>query len=252
MSFSSRFLLALAVLLGATAVSAEPAGSSPPTTDSSSLKRTWNFSPEPASPPAQERSHKSVWDILRDRSALQSVYGLATLESPGLKHGGSIVVSFTITPDGQVTDTQLVSSSFNSPLLEGRILQRVGLIRFEEGNFLLKHVPSYTVTLYLPGHAPRTLEEVQLGFDRNKLAFTDLYKEAQAQWPALSQGGKIIVSLKIDPDGGMKESTLVSSTFGNPGFEAQILELVRSMHHDARAVPAFIYPNYPIVLYPLK
>ena len=98
--------------------------------------------------------------------------------------------------------------------------------------------------------AGRSLDEIQLVFDRNKGSFTSIYKRAMMESPALEQGGKIIVSITIAPSGQVTDCKLVSSTFNDPDFERKIIQRVMSMSFGAKDVPPFTYPNYPIVLYP--
>src|SRR3546814_11104000 len=66
---------------------------------------------------------------------------------------GKVVVSLTIAPNGSVTDCKLVSSTFNNPDLERKIVQRVLLL-----NFGAKDVPAFTFPNYpinfLPSCAP--------------------------------------------------------------------------------------------------
>ncbi len=98
--------------------------------------------------------------------------------------------------------------------------------------------------------AGRSLDEIQLVFDRNKGSFTSIYKRAMMESPALEQGGKIIVSITIAPSGQVTDCKLVSSTFNDPDFERKIIQRVLSMNFGSKDVPPFTYPNYPIVLYP--
>jgi periplasmic protein TonB len=97
--------------------------------------------------------------------------------------------------------------------------------------------------------AGRTLEEIQAGFDRNKGAFYVLYNRQQRTNPGMG-AGKIVVSLTIAPDGSVTDCKLVSSTFGDPDFEAKVIARVRLINFGAKAVPPFTYPNYPINFLP--
>jgi periplasmic protein TonB len=97
--------------------------------------------------------------------------------------------------------------------------------------------------------AGRTLEEIQAAFDRNKGAFYVLYNRQQRSNPSMG-AGKIVVSLTIAPDGSVTDCRLVSSTFGDPDFEAKVIARVRLINFGAKAVPPFTYPNYPINFLP--
>jgi len=98
--------------------------------------------------------------------------------------------------------------------------------------------------------AGRTLEEIQLAFDRKKGTFSSIYRRAAMESESLAQGGKIIVSITIAPSGEVTDCRLVSSTFNDPDLERKIIQSVMSLRFEAKSVPPFTYPNYPIVLIP--
>ncbi len=98
----------------------------------------------------------------------------------------------------------------------------------------------------IPG---RTLEEIQLVFDRNKGAITAIYNRAARDNPNLG-AGKIVVSLTIAPSGAVIDCQLVSSTFNDPDLERKLVQRVMLMNFGAKAVPSFTYPNYPITFLP--
>lgn len=97
--------------------------------------------------------------------------------------------------------------------------------------------------------AGRTLEEIQLTFDRNKGAFYAIFNRAMRDNPNLG-AGKIVVSLTISPDGSVTNVTLVSSSFHDPELERKVLQRVQLLNFGAKAVPPFTYPNYPINFLP--
>jgi TonB family protein len=94
----------------------------------------------------------------------------------------------------------------------------------------------------------RTLEEIQLSFDRNKASFFAIFNRT-AREKGLG-AGRILVSLTIAPDGSVTRCELVSSSFGDRELEQKILQKVKSMNFGAKAVPPFSYPNYPINFIP--
>jgi TonB family protein len=96
--------------------------------------------------------------------------------------------------------------------------------------------------------AARTLEEIQLTFDRNKAAFYALYTRAVRDNPNLR--GKVIVSLTIAPNGSVTDCRIVSSELGDPDLEAKIVQRVKLLNFGAKNVPAFTYPNYPLTFFP--
>lgn len=93
--------------------------------------------------------------------------------------------------------------------------------------------------------AGRTLEEIQLTFDRNKGAFSSIFNRASRESSGLG-AGKIVVSLTIAPDGSVTDCRLVSSTFNDPDLERKVIQRVLLMNFGAKSVPPFTYPNYPI------
>ncbi|MES0872413.1 AgmX/PglI C-terminal domain-containing protein [Sinimarinibacterium thermocellulolyticum] len=97
--------------------------------------------------------------------------------------------------------------------------------------------------------AGRTLEEIQLVFDRNKGAITAIYNRAARDNPNLG-AGKIVISLTIAPNGAVTDCKLVSSTFNDPDLERKIIQRVMLMNFGAKDVPAYTYPNYPITFLP--
>lgn len=97
--------------------------------------------------------------------------------------------------------------------------------------------------------AGRTLDDIQLTFDRAKSAFYAIFNRAMRENPNIS-AGKIIVSLTIAPDGSVTDCRLVSSSFGDPGLEAKVIQRVKLLNFGAKDVPVFTYPNYPINFLP--
>lgn len=93
--------------------------------------------------------------------------------------------------------------------------------------------------------AGRTLEEIQLTFDRAKSAFYSIFDRASRANPNIGSG-KIVVSLTIAPDGSVTDCKLVSSTFGDPDLENKVVQRVKLLNFGAKNVPTFTYPNYPI------
>jgi protein TonB len=97
--------------------------------------------------------------------------------------------------------------------------------------------------------AGRTLDEIQLTFDRSKSSFYAIFNRAMRENPNIS-AGKVIVSLTIAPDGSVTDCKLVSSSFGDPTLEGKIVQRVKLLNFGAKDVPSFTYPNYPINFLP--
>ncbi len=94
----------------------------------------------------------------------------------------------------------------------------------------------------------RTLEEIQLVFDRNKAAFYSMFNRALRNDPGLR--GKVVVRLTIAPNGSVTSCELVSSELGNAELERKVVQRVKLLNFGAKNVPEFTYPNYPIVFLP--
>lgn len=96
--------------------------------------------------------------------------------------------------------------------------------------------------------AGRTLEEIQLVFDRNKASFYSMFNRALRENPDLR--GKVVVKLTIAPSGAVTACELVSSELGDPDLEAKVIARVKLLNFGAKNVPEYTYPNYPIVFLP--
>ncbi len=92
----------------------------------------------------------------------------------------------------------------------------------------------------------RTLQEIQLVFDRNKGAITAIVNRALRTNPNLR--GKIVISFVINPDGSISNLQLVSSELGDADVDRQLMTRIQLINFGAKAVPAFPVRNYPIVL----
>lgn len=96
--------------------------------------------------------------------------------------------------------------------------------------------------------AGRTLEEIQLVFDRNKASFYSMFNRALRDNPDLR--GKVVVKLTIAPNGSVTACTLVTSELGDPDLERKVIQRVMLLNFGAKSVPEYTYPNYPIVFLP--
>jgi TonB family protein len=75
----------------------------------------------------------------RNKGAIYALYGRALRDVPDLQ--GKLVLEFTISPSGDVTDCHVISSELKDPDLERKIVARVKLFHFEA-----KDVASITTT----------------------------------------------------------------------------------------------------------
>lgn len=93
----------------------------------------------------------------------------------------------------------------------------------------------------------RTLEEIQLVFDRNKGALYTMYVREQRQHPDMV--GKLVVRLTIAPSGAVTACKVVSSELGNPEFEKKVVARVLLMDFGAKDVGVFTV-DFPIQFFP--
>jgi outer membrane biosynthesis protein TonB len=78
----------------------------------------------------------------RNQQSFYSIYNRAARADSSIAEG-RIVVHLVIAPDGSVTSVSLVSSTFNNPDFEGKVMQRIRLL-----NFGAKSVPPFDVAHY--------------------------------------------------------------------------------------------------------
>lgn len=93
--------------------------------------------------------------------------------------------------------------------------------------------------------AGRTIEEIQLTFDRAKSAWYSIFDRAARQNPNIGVG-KVVVSLTIAPDGSVTECHVVSSSYGDAELENKLVQRIKLLNFGAKNVPSFTYPNYPL------
>ena len=111
--------------------------------------------------------------------------------------------------------------------------------------FLITVLPACTPVTPGPAEPPRvqerTLPEIQLRFDKEKGKFYKLFTSKN-----ITDDGLIRLAFSISPAGQVIDCHVASSTFANPDLESGIVDLVRGMSFEARDVPTFSLPAYPI------
>ena len=93
----------------------------------------------------------------------------------------------------------------------------------------------------------RTLEEIQLVFDRTKGAFYTMYVREQRQRPDMV--GKVVVRMTIAPSGAVTKCKVISSELNHPEFEKKVVARVLLMDFGAKDVGDFTI-DYPILFFP--
>lgn len=76
------------------------------------------------------RSEEEIATVFdRNKGAIYSIYTRALRDKPDLK--GKLVLELTISPAGDITKCEVVSSELNDPELERKLVARIKLFRFE-------------------------------------------------------------------------------------------------------------------------
>lgn len=95
----------------------------------------------------------------------------------------------------------------------------------------------------------RSLEELQMAFEGQKLGFYTLFRRA-ARSSGLESGGSVVVSLTVSPGGRVTDCRVVSSSFRDSGLLEKVLVKVKGLRFESKDVPEFTYPAYPITFIP--
>lgn len=95
--------------------------------------------------------------------------------------------------------------------------------------------------------AARSIEEVQLVFDKNKAAIYSIYNRALRENPALQ--GKVVLKITITPDGRVSGCQLISTELDAPALERKIIMRVRLFDFGAKDVETMVV-TYPIEFLP--
>ncbi len=95
--------------------------------------------------------------------------------------------------------------------------------------------------------ASRSIEEIQVVFDRNKSAIYSLYNRALRKDPTLQ--GKMVIRLTIAPSGKITHIELVSSELGDAALERKLVQRIKMFNFGAKAVDA-VTLTYPIDFLP--
>ena len=97
------------------------------------------------------------------------------------------------------------------------------------------------------GSAGRSLEEIEMVFDRNKGAIFALYNRALRKDPAIQ--GKLVLRLTISPDGRVTSCEVISSELGDAELERKLVTRVKMFRFDAKDVAPFTATK-PIDFFP--
>lgn len=95
--------------------------------------------------------------------------------------------------------------------------------------------------------ASRSIEEIQLVFDRNKSAIYTIYNRALRKDPTLE--GKVVLKITIKPSGKVTACEIVSSELGDPKLERKIVTRVMLFDFGNKDVETMVV-TYPIDFLP--
>jgi len=95
--------------------------------------------------------------------------------------------------------------------------------------------------------AGRSIEELQLVFDKNKGAIYSIYNRALRNDPTLE--GKVVMELTIAPSGRVTKCRVISSELNNPKLERRLVSRIKLFSFGRKNVDTMI-TTYPIVFLP--
>ncbi len=205
--------------------------------------------PEPKNDIAEARKKASRSGILalqneladlREHTALKKVKTTNKLVTDGTKATvkRSIIASHANKGSGGI-DTSRLSRNVASTNLAGRETTQVEA-----------PVSLGKVTTGMSGDdrlAARTIEEIQLIFDKNKGAIYSIYNRALRKNPTLR--GKVVLSIKIDPSGKVLDCKIISSEVDSAEFAEKLVTRVKLFNFGAKDVDTMVI-TYPIDFLP--
>lgn len=97
------------------------------------------------------------------------------------------------------------------------------------------------------GQAARSIESIQIVFDRSKGSLFSIYQRGLRSDPGMR--GTLVLKLEIQPSGQVTSVSVVSSGLDNPEIVAKIVTRVRLLNFGAKSVPVW-RGNYPIRFFP--
>lgn len=98
------------------------------------------------------------------------------------------------------------------------------------------------------GQATRSVESIQVVFDRNKSSLFSIYQRGLRTNPGMR--GTVVLELEIQPSGEVTSASIVSSDLDNPELEDKILNRVRLINFGAQEGVPVWRGNYPIRFFP--
>ncbi|AXQ27554.1 TonB family protein [Solimonas sp. K1W22B-7] len=91
----------------------------------------------------------------------------------------------------------------------------------------------------------RTKEEIQAAIGADRAAFGRLFMDYLRRQPRASSG-RMLVSFTVAPDGQVSEAAIVASPFADAPLEAGVVAQFQRLRFQAREVPVFTHPGFPV------
>jgi len=219
--------------------------------------------------PVKSASGRTLAFPERDQAAATKRWGRqiqSTVEPNWITPAGDLttraaLIVATLGPRGEITaasldgtsgDTAFDQSALQSLRQTGRIEWRASAALGGSMKLCFAWVPDscpQTPSLVLIA-GPRTLGQIQEGFDRAKGVLTKFYLDAFPKGKP-TPDGRIVLSLVIDASGTITDCAIVNSTFADKEFEAKFLGVVRSVSFGRWAGPPFVLEKYPVEFHPM-
>jgi hypothetical protein len=192
------------------------------------------------------RAQKKVAKMLQSLNELQDLTNVAVNADPlttTVLRSSSSTAAATLpsaATSGGIGETQVVQRESGTGLGE----RRTTTVKSPVGEGPRRDMAGFAGDKHISG---RTLEEIQLVFDRSKGAFYTMYTREQRTRPDMV--GKMVVRLTIAPSGAVTRATLVTSELNNLEFERKVIARVLLLNFGAKDVGEFTI-DYPIIFFP--
>ncbi len=206
-------------------------------------KKVVKIDPDRARKVAEKSGLLAFQDDLAD---LRTSVSDEVLQNRNLEKGGneakvttrSIITSNATTGSGGINTSRLSRDTGGSNLASRSVTQVESKLKAKKSN--VKRSGGSR-------KAARSIEELQLVFDKNKGAIYSIYNRALRSDPTLQ--GKVVLKLTISPSGQVTQCTVVSSELNNPKLERKLAARVKLFRFGARNVDTMI-TTYPIEFLP--
>lgn len=196
----------------------------------------------------KKASQSGLMAMSQDIAELQSMFDVSSLESvkpvqqnttrSSLPTTAS-VLNKNVTKGSGGINTSKLNRTTGSTALANRNRSQV--------NSNIGNVKAKTERRTSSGKNSRTLEELQLIFDKNKGAIFTLYTRALRKNPNIQ--GKVVLELTITPSGKVSNCRIISSELNSKALEKRLVLRVKTFRFKAKDVDT-VTVSYPIDFLP--